>query len=73
VRRKLKTQYATAHPIGLLAFYDLQSPRPKSIGLPPFPDDVIEELEQSSVRRVWVYDVNRDEILLRRGKRRRAP
>jgi hypothetical protein len=68
VKGKLQRSYATADPIELLAFYELQSPRPKSIGLPPMPHDVGAILEDSAIRRVWVYDANRGEILLRRDR-----
>jgi len=65
VKAKIRMPYVTVHQIELLAFYDLQSPRPGSIGLPPILEGIMSKFEQSAVRRVWVYDATRDEVLLR--------
>jgi hypothetical protein len=57
VRGKCRKSYASAHPIELLAYYELQPQSPKALWLPRLDSFVRENFDASPFRRLWVFDV----------------
>jgi hypothetical protein len=57
VRAKWRQSYASAHPIELLAYYELQPQAPTALWLPRLDSFVKDNWNAGPFRKLWVFDI----------------
>lgn len=62
IRQKFAKAYSSDFPVELLAYYELQPVLPDALWVPQLHTFINQHLGDSQFRRVWVYDIQSNEI-----------
>lgn len=62
IRQKFTKVYNSSFPVELLAYYELQPIFPDARWVPQLHTFIAQHLGDSQFRRVWVYDIQRNEV-----------
>jgi hypothetical protein len=62
IQTKFSKSYEASAPLELLAFYELQPVSPEALWRSQLHEFVVQNLETSPFRRVWVYDVGNRKV-----------